>query len=132
MRIAICLATVALLVGVSPSFAGQRGRGQQQDLREDGGAIHGDVHVVFSTGDVRVLREYYAPQYRNLPPGLQKKLNRTGQLPPGWQKKVQPFPLAVERQLVVLRPEYRRGLIDGNAVIYAPRTGVIIDATVLF
>jgi hypothetical protein len=27
----------------------------------------GEVHVVFSRGDVGVLREYYAPRYRNLP-----------------------------------------------------------------
>ena len=132
MRMAIYVMTVALLVGVSPSGAEQRIRGKHQDVREDRGAVHGDVHVVFSTGDVRVLREYYAPRYQNLPPGLQKKLNRTGQLPPGWQKKVQPFPLVLERQLVVLQPDYRRGIIDGNAVIYAPRTGMIIDATVLF
>ncbi len=25
---------------------------------------------------------------KNLPPGLQKKLERTGELPPGWQKKL--------------------------------------------
>jgi hypothetical protein len=33
---------------------------------------------------------------------------------------------------MVLPREYRRGVIDDHAVIYAPRTGVFIDATVLF
>ena len=42
------------------------------------------------------------------------------------------FPIIVERRLVVLPADYRRGVIDGNAVIYAPRSGIIIDATVLF
>ena len=49
-----------------------------------------------------ILRNYYAPRYRNLPPGLQKKVARGGQLPPGWQKKFEPFPVVLERQLPVL------------------------------
>jgi hypothetical protein len=34
--------------------------------------------------------------------------------------------------MVVLPADYRRGVIDGTAVIYNPRTRVIVDATVLF
>jgi hypothetical protein len=90
------------------------------------------VGVVFSQPDVRVIREYYAPRYRTLPPGLQKKLARGGTLPPGWQKKMQPFPPALERQLVVLPAGYRRGVFDGHAVIYKPGSPVIIDIAVLF
>jgi hypothetical protein len=78
------------------------------------------------------MREYYAPRYRALPPGLQKKLRRTGQLPPGWQKKLAPFPVAVERRLAVPARGYRRGIIDGHAVIINPHTQVIVDLAVLF
>jgi hypothetical protein len=91
-----------------------------------------DVHVSFSTRDVRVIRAYYAPRYRRLPPGLQKKLARTGSLPPGWQKKMEPFPASLERDLDVLPRGYRRGVLDGHAVIYQPGTQVIIDVAVLF
>ena len=87
-----------------------------------------DIH--FSTGHVRVLREYYAPRYRQLPPGLQKKYARTGQLPPGWEKKMEPLPVAIERDLPRLPDGYRRGVIDGHAVI--TRGGTIIDVAVLF
>jgi hypothetical protein len=87
---------------------------------------------VFLPREVSVIREYYAPRYRNLPHGLQKKLARTGQLPPGWRKKMEPLPVAVERQLVVLPYGYRRGVLDGHAVIYNPRTQVIVDLAVLF
>ena len=90
------------------------------------------VYVVFSSHDVAVIRDYYGPRYRRLPPGLQKKLARGGSLPPGWQKKIEPFPILVERQLVVLPQGFRRGVMDGYAVIYNPRTQVIVDATVLF
>jgi hypothetical protein len=90
------------------------------------------AHVRFSNRDVQVIREYYAPRYRSLPPGLQKKLRRTGQLPPGWQKKFEPFPAELERHLVALPGGYRRGVIDGHAVVFDPRTHVIVDIAMLF
>jgi hypothetical protein len=94
--------------------------------------LSGSVHVVFSTEDVRVIREYYAPRYRSLPPGLQKKYARTGQLPPGWQKKLEPLEPVVERRLVALPAGYRRGIVDGRAVIYDDRTHVMVDMAVVF
>jgi hypothetical protein len=94
--------------------------------------LTGSVHVVFSSNEVRLIREYYAPRYRALPPGLQKKYARTGQLPPGWQKKLQPFDPEVERRLVALPAGYRRGIVDGRAVIMDDRTHVMIDMAVVF
>jgi len=86
----------------------------------------------FVPGDVRVITEYYAPRSRALPPGLQKKLYRTGRLPPGWEKKMQPLPVIVERQLVELPPDYRRGFLDGYAVVYNPHTQVVVDFVAVF
>ena len=82
--------------------------------------------------DVVIVREYYAPRARALPPGLAKKYERTGQLPPGWIKKIEPLPVEVERRLVVLPPDYRRGYIDGAVVVYSPRTQVAIDIAAVF
>jgi len=145
MRTAVCVMAAVLLVGAATSDASQRrddgrrsgnARDRADDRRDDYRDYRRDasgrVQIVFSTGDRRIVREYYEPRYRRLPPGLQKKYSRTGQLPPGWQRKIQPLPWAVERRLMVLPREYRRGVIDDHAVIYAPRTGVIIDATVIF
>lgn len=85
-------------------------------------------HVVYlRPNDVQIIRNYYARAPRRLPPGLQKKLARTGELPPGWQRKLRAFPIVVERRLTPLPPGYRRGFIDGYAVVYQPRTGVIVD-----
>jgi len=113
---------------------GQKGKkhSNSQRIVEDNRGSGVAVHVVFLPREVSVIREYYTPRYRNLPPGLQKKLARTGQLPPGWRKKMEPFPVAVERQLEVLPYGYGRGVIDGHAVIYNPRTQVIVDLAVLF
>jgi hypothetical protein len=95
-----------------------------------------DVHHVvancyFQPRDVRIIREYYEPRYSSLPPGLAKKYARTGHLPPGWQRKMEPLPAAIERELVVLPPGYRRGYIDGNVVVYSPGTQVLIDIVAL-
>ena len=122
------------LAGSTPLEASQKSKKPSKH-----GSLHGDarhasseLHVVFTSRDVGIIRQHYAPRYRRLPPGLQKKYARTGQLPPGWQKKMEPFPVVVERELVVLPSGYRRGVLDGHAVIYNPRTQVIVDVAVLF
>jgi hypothetical protein len=109
-----------------------RGRAQSEVRAADGSGFSGKVEVLFSSGDIRLIRSHYGPRYRGLNRGMQKKLVRTGQLPPGWQKKMEPFPLALERQLSTLPPGYARGVIDGHAVIYKPGAAVVIDATILF
>jgi hypothetical protein len=88
--------------------------------------------VAFSSDDHAIIREYYAPRYRDLPPGLQKKVARGGALPPGWQKKLEPFPVELEHRLAPLPAGYGRGVIDGHAVIYDAHTNVIVDVAVLF
>jgi len=86
----------------------------------------------FEPRDARIVTEYYTPRRRELPPGLQKKLYRGGHLPPGWEKRMQPMPVVVERQLVPVPAGYSRGYIDGYAVIYSPRTQVVIDIMAVF
>ena len=81
--------------------------------------------VYFHDDHVRILYDYYQP--RQLPPGLQKKLYRTGHLPPGWEKKMRPFPVVVERRMPPLCYGCERGYLDGYAVVYEPRSRLIID-----
>jgi hypothetical protein len=45
---------------------------------------------------------------------------------------MEPIPVWIERDLVTLPSGYRRGVMDGYAVIYNTRTEVIIDSTVIF
>ena len=138
MKSLICI-VVAGLVSVGNASADQgRGKGEGQ-ARGRGEAVArgadrpaGKVNVVFVTGDATRIRSHYGSRYRNLPPGLQKKLARGGTLPPGWQKKMEPFPAALERDLIVLPGGYRRGVMDGHAVIYDPITHAILDIVSLF
>ena len=136
MKRLMCIALGALLIQTAAAAAPDEdkskneGNGKQETVAV--ADTRAAVHVVFTSGDVRIIREHYAPRYRNLPPGLRKKVARGGALPPGWQKKYEPFPAALDRRLVRLSPEYRRGVFDGQAVIYDRRSNVVIDVAVLF
>ena len=131
--------TVACLVLGSASLAADQNHGQKKQKHATHAAAHaGDAdvtpvvaHVSWTTHDVEIIRRYYVPKYRNLPPGLRKKYQRTGQLPPGWQKKMEPFPVTLERDCAPIPAGYRRGVLDAHAVIYNTH-GTIIDVTVLF
>jgi hypothetical protein len=85
----------------------------------------------FRGHDVVVIRDYYRPYYRPLPPGLQRRYYRTGYLPPGWAKRMRPVPVYVERELVPVPYGFHRGIIDGHAVVYNDR-GFMLDVAVLF
>jgi hypothetical protein len=141
MKRAFSLVFVGLLLG-NPALRAEAVAGQDKQHKDSKGARARDdndrggavvsIDVHFSTREVQVIRAHYAPKRQSLPPGLQKKIRRGGQLPPGWQKKLQPFPPALERQLVALPSGYRRGVIDGHAVIYMPGTQVVVDLALLF
>jgi hypothetical protein len=134
----LMLAVALILAASVPAVTeGQKSHGRhgpkaarEERVTDERTRVAASVH--FSVGEQRVIHEYYAPRYRSLPPGLQKKIARGGQLPPGWQKKMQPFPVEVERQLAPLPPGYGRGVIDGHAVIYGTRSHAVIDVAVLF
>jgi hypothetical protein len=139
MKRLLCMAIGAMLIQTTAAAAPpkdkdkNKGHGKKEPISA---AARTDTqvaaHVTFGSADLRIIREHYAPRYRNLPPGLRKKVARGGALPPGWQKKYEPFPYAVEHRLVRLSPEYRRGVFDGHAVIYDRRSNAIVDVAVLF
>lgn len=83
----------------------------------------------FREADTVVIARHCRVQ--SLPPGLQKKLYRTGHLPPGWEKKLAPFPVVVEQQLPPVCVGCRRGLIGNVAIVYDSRTSVILDIAII-
>lgn len=101
----------------------RRGREQVRQEYRNGG--------YFRDRDVVVIREYYRPGYRALPPGLQRRYARSGQLPPGWARRMRPVPVYIERDMMRVPRGYYRGVIDGRAVVY-DRRGFILDLAVLF
>lgn len=138
MRRTIALTIAALFLGAAGVDADHQGKSKKHKsgtqavaTGEKGADAVVAVSVSWRQHDVEIIRRHYAPQYRGLPPGLQKKYARTGQLPPGWQKKMAPFPASLERDCAPLPAGYQRGVIDAHAVIYNSR-GMIIDVAVLF
>ena len=135
MRSLICLVITGLFVGMAPVHAAQgRGTGNFKIARTATKpvsdveiVVRPTVNVVFSPREIEVIRAHYSTQDRSLPPGLQKKVARGGQLPPGWQRKMEPFPASLDRILTPLPGNYRRGVIEGHAVIYDPMSQAIYD-----
>jgi hypothetical protein len=62
-----------------------------------------------------------------LPPGLQRHLERNGTLPPGLQKRIQPLPPQLESQLPKTAPGTKRVVVAGNVILLEERTSKILD-----
>lgn len=63
----------------------------------------------------------------NLPPGLQKKLERDGQLPPGLQKRMEPLPVDLDRRLSRLPENWERVVVERDVILIDRRTNRILD-----
>ena len=73
------------------------------------------------------MRCFRPGSQRGLPPGLEKQLYKLGTLPPGLQKRVQPLPVAIERQMSVLPIGYPRVVVGGNMILMNEKTALIYD-----
>jgi hypothetical protein len=121
---------VVLLAPVAPTVSAAQ---KKQQGRDDA--------IVFGAGDRRLITDYFgrtslppglAKRGGNLPPGLAKQLRRNGKLPPGLQKRLTAFPDDLDRRLPTLPDIYRRGTIGDRAIIYDPRTTIILDVIDIF
>ena len=135
MKRTIMLTTVGIFL-CAASLGADHDRKPKKDKHgshavASGGRSTVAVSVSWGPRDIEIVRRHYAPTYRNLPPGLQKKYARTGKLPPGWQKKMQPLAAPLERDCAPLPAGYHRGVIDAHAVIYNSG-GTIVDVVALF
>lgn len=82
----------------------------------------------FSEDDRRIIRSCYSEDYSNLPPGLAKRggnlppglerqLQRNGTLPPGLQKRVRPLPESCERRLPHVPNGWFRVALSGRILL---------------
>ena len=96
----------------------------------------------FSAEERRIIEDYYhkaksskkkglppglAKRGGNLPPGLQKKLDRDGKLPPGLQKRLEPLPTNLDRRLPRLPEHWERVILDRDIILVDRRTNRILD-----
>jgi hypothetical protein len=90
----------------------------------------------------RIIQEYYhkgkkgkqkglppglAKRGGNLPPGLQKQLDKNGKLPPGLQKRLEPLPVDLDRRLPRLPEYWERVILERDIILIDRRTHRILD-----
>ncbi len=90
----------------------------------------------------RIIEQYYRQGHKgkakglppglakrggNLPPGLQKHLEKNGQLPPGLQKRLEPLPIDLDRRLPYLPEDWGRVILDSDVILIDRRTNRILD-----
>ena len=139
------LVALALVVAGACTIAGNagaQGRGQGRGNGPDGKPRPAASSVVvqfgFNTHDRDVINAYYirreaglppglAKRGGDLPPGLEKQLQRNGTLPPGLEKKLVALPVDLERQLTPLPDTYRRAVIGAHLVVLNRRSNLIVD-----
>jgi Ni/Co efflux regulator RcnB len=139
------LAAMILAASLMTSAAHAQGQGKGKGKSQASNQTAGDKvrtvlpasEPIFARREVTIIQNYFRINRSNLPPGLakretlppglEKQLIQRGTLPPGLQKKIQPLPIALERQLVVLPTGYRRVVIGGNVILMNPATGLIYD-----
>lgn len=86
-----------------------------------------DVHVVITSGDIGVLRDYYREhtyEPASLPPGIAKNLARGKPLPPGIAKRYVAAPL---HDRLSPRPDCDWMLVGPHVVLVARDTGIVVD-----
>ena len=129
------LALTWVPASAAPPGNGQR-KGDKQIEKRVKKASGKKTAPLFGLHDRDIISAYYrsstlppglAKRGGELPPGLERQLERNGTLPPGLQKRIDPFPRKLARQLPPLPYGYTRGWIGGSAVIIDRRTQAIVD-----
>jgi hypothetical protein len=106
---------------------GHGGEGHGRDGDRRGGDGRDGEWRHYRREDYERLARYYDGR-RDLPPGMRRRLYRTGHLPPGWEGRMRPLPPEMMTALPPAPPYCRRGYLDGYAVVIDPRTRVVLDA----
>jgi hypothetical protein len=96
----------------------------------------------FLAEERRIIEQYYrrgkktkrkglppglAKRGGNLPPGLQKQLEKNGKLPPGLQKRLEPLPVDLDRRLPRLPGYWERVIVERDVILIDRRTNRILD-----
>jgi len=113
-----------------------QGKGKQTEPAAPTVAV--GVQIQIGSRDRETITKYYvsnpaglppglAKRGGDLPPGLDKQLKRNGSLPPGLQKKLEPFPVALERQVMKLPSGYNWFVLGTHVVIVNRQANLVGD-----
>ena len=139
MKLLVALTLALWLVGSIALSAQEKGKGKGKG--QQGKPEEARPTVVFSDPHREAARSWFVNQHGrgNCPPGLAKKDN--GCLPPGQAKKryvvgqplpsgivVADLPRELSARLGAVPAGYRYGILDGDVVILAIPTRLVVDA----
>ncbi|MGH7795160.1 MAG: hypothetical protein ACREQ2_09705 [Candidatus Binatia bacterium] len=111
-------------------------------VNRDAGRADAKRPAYFLAEERRIIEHYYhrgkkgkrkglppglAKRGGNLPPGLQKQLEKNGRLPPGLQKRLEPLPVDLARQLPGLPDYWERVIFERDVILIDRRTNRILD-----
>ena len=123
LGISICTALSALNGGSAAALDNKRPERFSSDERR----IIEDFYHQGKKANKKGLPPGLAKRGGNLPPGLQKKLDRDGKLPPGLQQRLEPLPVDLDRRLPLLPEYYERLILERDIVLIDRRTNRILD-----
>lgn len=127
-------AFILSLPGAALAAAPQgKGKGQGNKAREAPGFLPEERKIILAyfQNPPPGLPSGLGKRGGDLPPGLEKQVRRKGQLPPGLQKRLAPFPPDLAARLGPLPVGHERGILGNLAIVWSPRTGLIVDVLVL-
>src|SRR6059058_808168 len=119
--------TLAAALFSSPAFSQGKGHGKGKGHNKNEDDQGESSKYYFGERDREIITRYYSNRGWNLPPGLEKHLERNGTLPPGLQKRIEPCPMELERQLPPLPADYHRAVLGAHVLIVNKNTNVIVD-----
>lgn len=130
---ALALAGVAAAQQPGKSKKGATAQTTGDKVRE----VLPEAERVFTREEITLVKDYFRDnrsglppglaKREQLPPGLERQLQKNGTLPPGLQKKLHPLPSELERRMRLLPTGYRRVVIAGNVIMMNEKTAVIYD-----
>jgi hypothetical protein len=135
---AILACSVAAIPALAQGNGHGNGKAKGHDKKDNGGDDRSPEQYQFRAQDREFVSTYYskhgkglppglAKKNGNLPPGLEKQLQRNGSLPPGLEKKMLPCPVEITQQLPPLPPDYQRSVIGASIVVFNRKTNIVVD-----
>ena len=116
-------------IGIGPAWS-DSGSPEQMKVVAD----VGHIGVVFTSDEIRIIREYFEThragghakgRKKGLPPGIAKNLERGKPLPPGIARQMLPSDLQTRLPRV---PEgYERVIVDGKVLLIEVATRIVRD-----
>lgn len=117
----------------------EKGKSEQEREREKERERLAARGRAFGKAEIRIIREWFGKKSNleglppglakrhELPPGLQRHLERYGTLPPGLQKRLHPLPRSLRVRLPKTPAGVERVIVAGSVILMEKRTSKILD-----